>query len=52
MKYPTFKGDILEFHEFCRKWNQEVGPEHKPEHLELTALKESLPIYLGTSYMK
>ena len=43
-KYPTFKGDILESYEFCRKWNLEVGSERKPEHLELAALKDLLPL--------
>ena len=42
-KKPSFHGDVLNYYEFKNKWLQEVGPERKPEHIEISELKESLP---------
>ena len=42
-KYPTFKGDILDYSEFRRLWLEEVAAERRPEAIELAALRDSLP---------
>ena len=41
--YPSFNGDVLNYQEFCKRWENEVVPERKPAALELAALRESVP---------
>ena len=43
LSYPQFNGDILNYLEFKKRWNNEVVPERKPPALELAALRESVP---------
>ena len=57
-KPPKFKGDIIEFPEFKRKWNSIVGKANLPEEAEIERLKENIPaeakdqLYAVTSKVK
>ena len=43
LNYPQLNGDVLNYQEFKRRWENEVVPERKPAALELAALRESIP---------
>ena len=43
MSYPHFNGDVLNYLEFKKRWNNKVVPERKPPALELAALREVVP---------
>ena len=43
LSYPQFNGDVLNYQEFKKRWQNEVIPEQKPAALELAALRESVP---------
>ena len=42
-KPPKFKGDIVEFPEFKRKWESIVSKANLPEEAEVERLKENIP---------
>ena len=42
-KPPKFKGDIIEYPEFRRKWENIVGKANLPEEAEIERLKENIP---------
>ena len=42
-KPPFFKGDILEYPEFRRKWHALVKPAHLPAEAELDKLRDAVP---------
>ena len=42
-KPPKFKGDMIEFPEFRRKWENIVGKANLPEEAEIERLKENIP---------
>ena len=42
-KPPIFKGDILEYPEFRRKWKALVQPANLPAEAEFDKLRESVP---------
>merc|ERR1712101_80398 len=41
--YPHFKGDILNYLEFKKRWAAKVVPERKPQVIEIVALRDSIP---------
>ena len=43
-KPPKFKGDITEFPEFKKKWQNIVGKANLPEVAEIERLKENIPV--------
>ena len=42
-KPPVFKGDIIEYPEFKRKWGALVKPANLPEESELVKLRDAVP---------
>ena len=40
---PVFKGDIIEYPEFKRRWGSQVHAEHLPEETELDRLRDNVP---------
>ena len=42
-RYPSFRGDVLNYFTFKERWNLEVGPEKQVESRELQSLKDNIP---------